>query len=157
MNRAHQDLIVDFYTAFQQRDGQRMSACYHPQARFSDPVFTLDAAGAGNMWTMFCEGSQDLAVTFGDVRAEGDHGQAHWEAEYTFANTGRPVHNRIDADFRFRDGKIIEHRDSFSFWAWSRMALGAPGLLLGWTPFLRKKVQRMARARLEAFESKQHE
>jgi hypothetical protein len=40
-------------------------------------------------------------------------------------------------------------------WAWTRQALGAPGLLLGWTPFLQKKVQAEARKGLEAFMAKE--
>jgi len=63
------------------------------------------------------------------------------------------VHNIIDAQFTFRDGLIASHRDRFDFWSWSRQALGAPGLLLGWTPALRRKVQARAAANLKAFRS----
>ena len=48
-------------------------------------------------------------------------------------------------------GLITRQRDRFDFWAWSRQALGMPGLLLGWTPFLRHKVQRQAAANLQKF------
>ncbi len=44
----------------------------------------------------------------------GGRGSARWEAVYPFSETGRIVHNRIRAEFRFRDGKIIEHRDHFT-------------------------------------------
>lgn len=81
-------------------------------------------------------------------------GNARWQAWYTFSATGRHVHNVIDAAFRFRDGLIIEHRDRFSFWRWARQALGPTGLLLGWTPFLRAKVMRTARAGLDAYVSR---
>jgi hypothetical protein len=49
------------------------------------------------------------------------------------------------------DEKIIIHEDSFDFWKWSRMALGTPGLLLGWTPFLKKKVRTQAQTSLQNF------
>ena len=55
------------------------------------------------------------------------------------------MRNDVRAAFRFRDGLIAEHDDRFSFWAWSRQALGPPGLLLGWTPLLRSKVGAQAR------------
>ena len=55
------------------------------------------------------------------------------------------------AEFRFADGLIAEHRDEFDFHRWSRQALGAPGLLLGWTPLLRAAVRRRARAGLDEF------
>ena len=83
--------------------------------------------------------------------ATSEAGTAHWIATYTFAQTGRRVVNDIRAEFRFADGLFAEHVDRFSFWRWSRQALGAPGLLLGWTPLLRGKVSAQARRGLEEY------
>src|SRR5512147_829288 len=105
----HAQLIEQFYGAFAKRDAEGMIACYHAQVRFSDPVFVdLDAREVAGMWRMLCERAQQFALEFSDVRAEGDSGSAHWEARYLFSATGRSVHNVIDAEFRFADGKIIE-------------------------------------------------
>jgi ketosteroid isomerase-like protein len=145
-------LINRFYEAFARRDAAAMAACYHPQARFSDPAFpNLQGAAIGQMWTMLCERAQDFSLTFKDVKAEADRGTAHWEARYLFSKTGRNVHNIIEAEFRFKDGLIVEHDDRFDFWRWSRQALGTPGLLLGWSGFLRTKVQAEAAKGLAAF------
>jgi ketosteroid isomerase-like protein len=145
-------LINRFYEAFARRDAAAMAACYHPQARFSDPAFpNLQGAAIGQMWTMLCERAQDFSLTFKDVKAEADRGTAHWEARYLFSKTGRHVHNIIEAEFRFKDGLIVEHDDRFDFWRWSRQALGTPGLLLGWSGFLRTKVQAEAAKGLAAF------
>ena len=46
---------------------------------------------------------------------------------------------------------ITTHRDRFNFWTWSRQALGAPGLLLGWSPYLRNKVRAQAASNLQRF------
>ena len=81
-------------------------------------------------------------------------GRAHWDARYTFSATGRKVLNRIDASFEFRDGLIVRHVDRFPFWTWARQALGAPGLLLGWSGFLRAKVRATAAKNLAAFKAK---
>lgn len=152
---ANEELLQRFYSAFQKGDGEIMAACYDPDGHFSDPVFTdLSGKQAGAMWQMLCGRAKDLEVEFSDISADDDSGRAHWEAHYTFTATGRKVHNRIDASFEFRDGKIVEHRDVFDFWAWSRMALGVPGLLLGWTPVIRGKVQRTARRQLDAYMEK---
>jgi hypothetical protein len=62
-----------------------------------------------------------------------------------------PPQPRSRAEFRLAHGLIAEHRDSFSFYAWARQALGPTGLALGWTPILRGKVQRQARAGLDEF------
>ena len=104
------------------------------------------------MWRMLHRRSGgNLDVTFGNVRPAGEGVQADWEARYLFSKSGRKVHNVIRASFLFRDGKIIRHQDRFDFWRWSRMALGFPGLLLGWTPFLRNKVRNEALAGLRRF------
>ena len=145
-------LIQRFYEAFARRDAATMATCYHADARFSDPAFPdLRGADIAAMWTMLCERAQDFSLSFNAVSAEGDRGQAHWEARYLFSKTGRQVHNVIDASFRFKDGLIIEHADRFDFWRWSRMALGTPGLLLGWSGFLRGRVQAEAAKGLAIF------
>lgn len=102
------------------------------------------------MWRMLTARARDLEVTLHEHEADGDTGRAHWVADYTF-RTGRRVHNDINADFRFQQGLIVEHRDSFSFYAWARQALGPVGAALGWTPALRARVQREARAGLDEF------
>ena len=55
------------------------------------------------------------------------------------------------ATFVLRDGKIVEHEDVFSFWRWSRQALGVPGVLMGWTPMLKNKVRGAAGKQLERY------
>ena len=64
----------------------------------------------------------------------------------------RRTYNVAEAQFRFADDKIIEHHDSFPLWAWTRMALGVTGTLLGWTPLVQNKVHAQAAAGLDAFE-----
>ncbi|MBV8464333.1 MAG: nuclear transport factor 2 family protein [Burkholderiales bacterium] len=152
------ELIQRFYTAFQQKDWATMAACYHPEAEFSDPAFpNLKGKQPGAMWRMLIEGAKSLDITFNNVQGANGQGSAHWEAVYPFTQTGRHVHNKIDATFEFRDGLIWRHRDRFDFWAWSRMALGPSGLLLGWTPIVRNKVNKMAGQRLVKFIEKHPE
>lgn len=150
------DLIRQFYEAFSRRDAAAMGRCYHDEARFNDPAFpNLNAAQVRAMWHMLCEGGKDLRIEFSQVLATETEGSCHWDAYYTFSQTGRMVHNSIDARFTFKDGKILTHTDHFNFWRWSRQALGLPGLLLGWTTFLQKKVQATAGGRLAKYMSKQ--
>jgi len=145
-------LLTNFYSAFQRRDAEAMAACYHPEAEFTDEAFVgLRHGGVTSMWRMLCERGKDLTLEFRDIQADDRSGRAHWEAHYTFSASGRKVHNIIDAEFEFRDGKILRHRDRFDFHRWSRQALGPTGLLLGWTPFLKNKVQSTARAQLDKF------
>lgn len=144
-------MIGQFYSSFSQGNHAGMIACYSPDVAFADPVFSLNGKRAGAMWHMLCEGGTDLEITFRDIEADDQHGKAHWEARYTFSTTGRKVHNILDAEFVFQNGAIIQHRDQFDFWRWSRMALGPIGWALGWTPMLRQRVQRTAQKRLDQF------
>ena len=90
------------------------------------------------MWHLVC--SRGVQVTYRDIRADEQKGTAHWEAQYTFQKTGRPVHNLIDSIFRFRDGKILEHIDQSSRWHWAWQALGFPKCpLVTLFPFLLRK------------------
>ena len=121
----NEKLIEKFYSAFQNKDYVTMQGLYHPQARFSDPVFTsLNSAEVKAMWQMLISRSNDLRIEFRSIKADGERGTCHWEAWYTFSRTGKKVHNVIDASFEFRDGLILAHRDVFDFWKWSRQALG---------------------------------
>jgi ketosteroid isomerase-like protein len=145
-------LIHHFYSAFQQKDYRTMQQAYHADAEFSDPVFDkLSAAETKAMWQMLLASAEDLDVSFKGVEADDVNGKCHWEARYTFSGTGRRVHNVIDATMRFKDGKIISHHDDFNFWRWSRMALGGPGIVLGWTPYLLRAVKNKVRRRLDRF------
>ena len=151
MIHPHAELITRFYTAFAARDVEAMVACYHPDCMFMDPVFgRLNHGEVCAMWRMLVERAKDLAITFEKVEADEGSGSAHWEATYTFSKTGRPVHNKIDAQFGFLDGLILAHRDRFNFYAWTRQALGIPGVLLGWSPLIQNKVRREARRSLDA-------
>ncbi|MEO0556987.1 MAG: nuclear transport factor 2 family protein [Bacteroidota bacterium] len=157
MSHPHADLITRFYEAFAQRDAKAMRACYHPEVHFQDEAFDLRGARAGAMWHMLCHRGKDLELTFSNVQANDTSGSAHWAADYTFSQTGRKVHNEIDAAFTFRDGLLYTHRDRFDFRRWSRQALGAPGLLLGWTPWLKAKVAAEAAKSLDAYVKKHPE
>ncbi len=146
--------IERFYAAFARLDADTMAACYAEDARFDDEVFSLSGRQRiGGMWRMLCtatkaKGQAHWKLDFSAVTERS----AHWEAHYLFSATGRQVLNRIDAEFEFdANGLITRHRDRFDFWAWSRQALGLPGVLLGWTPFLRAKVRAQAAASLQRF------
>ncbi len=149
---SNQDLIHTFYAAFDQRDFKTMQSLYADHATFSDPVFTqLDSAGVKAMWEMLLTSAKDLKVSVGNVTANEAGGACTWEAFYTFSTTGRKVHNIIQAQFTFANGKIVKHVDRFDFYRWSRMAFGATGVLLGWTSFFQRKVQATANGKLRKF------
>lgn len=131
-------LIERFYYAFARADGGAMSACYAPDIHFHDPVFEdLRGPEVEAMWRMLARASRDFRLELLEHDSEETSGRAHWVAHYTFSQTGRPVVNDVRAVFRFRDGLIVDHVDTFDFGRWAGQALGLRGQLLGWTPFVR--------------------
>jgi ketosteroid isomerase-like protein len=148
-------LIARFYDALGRHDAATMIQCYAPDATFSDPAFPdLDAAGLATMWAMLCARGKDLVVVASGIEADDATGRARWVATYTYSGTGRLVVNRIDARFRFRDGRILRHEDSFDLWRWLRQALGLKGALLGWLPPVQRAMRAQAARALAEWRAK---
>ena len=146
--------IERLYAAFAALDSETMATCYAPEAAFDDEAFSLEGrAQIGAIWAMLCDAikAKGRDVWQLEVSAITER-SAHWEPTYRFSATGRMVRNIIDAEFEFdAAGLITRQRDRFDFWRWSRQALGTPGLLLGWSPFLRHKVRAQAAKNLDRF------
>ena len=142
------DLLEQLYSSLNRHRHAEMADCYHPEATFHDIAFDLQGKDQIRaMWHMICSG--DLRATFEVVHADDGRGMAKVVDEYTFTDTGRRVRNQIESRFRFRDGLIIEHRDSCDARAWAAAALGGfGGFLAGRFRFLRAW---KARAKLQRF------
>lgn len=154
------ELIEKFYKSFSIGDADHMISCYHEKIVFTDPAFgTLHGSEVANMWRMLIENSKgNLNITFSDVRADEKKGEANWVAKYVFSKTGKKVINKIHAQFEFEDGKIIRHIDRFNLWKWSSQALGWKGLLFGWTPMVKNKINHQAKSQLNKYiKAKQHD
>ena len=148
----NEQLITGFYESFQNKDYKAMQYCYAEDAIFSDAIFkNLDSKQVKAMWEMLIKRGKDFSLTFDNIKAGENAGSAEWVATYTFSATNRKVINHVKANFVFENNKIIKRWDDFNFYKWSRQALGLPGLLLGWTPFFKSKVRRLALNGLDAY------
>jgi ketosteroid isomerase-like protein len=147
------DVLHKFYTAFQQLDYQTMNSCYSDDIVFNDPAFgLLRGDEAKYMWEMLCKNARNFSLTFSNIQLlDEEYATCNWVAAYTFSKTGRRVVNNIKAFMRLKDGKIIEHSDGFKLSKWAAQALGLPGVLLGWTGFMKRKIQKNARKNLISF------
>lgn len=154
---SNEELIHKFYTAFSSRDYASMNSCYSDDIVFFDPVFgLLNGDEAKKMWEMLCKRATDLQISFGNIiHLDDAYSTCDWVATYTFAQTGKKVVNRIRANMKFADGKIIEHSDAFSLHRWSAQALGFSGWLLGWNRFFQQKIKNNARKSLMRFMQQQ--
>lgn len=96
----------------------------------------------------------NIKIEFKNISADDKKGSADWTANYLFSKTNRQVFNQIHAEFEFKDGKIIRHNDTFDIWKWSKQALGISGLLLGWSSFMKNKIQQNAKESLREYSQK---
>lgn len=154
--KAREQIIEEFYSGFAAANSTTMCSCYHPEIVFQDPVFgILGGDDARDMWEMLIEKSNGLMdIKFSNVISDGKTGSADWIADYIFSSTKRPVKNSVHAEFEFKDGLIYRHVDSFNLYSWSKQAFGLKGILLGWTPFFKNKVQQQALSSLRSFQRK---
>lgn len=156
--QSNADVITKFYTAFQQLDHQTMNSCYSDDIIFNDPVFgLLKGEEAKAMWEMLCKNAREFSLTFSNIQLiDEEYATCVWVATYTFSKTGRKVVNHIKAFMKIKDGKIIEHSDAFKLSTWAAQAFGVKGVLLGWTGFMKKKIQQNARKNLVTFIEKKN-
>jgi ketosteroid isomerase-like protein len=148
-------LIEKFYSSFKNRDAATMISCYDEDIVFTDPVFgELKGEDVCAMWTMLCKNAKDLKLEFSGINASLKKGSARWEAWYTFSKTGRKVHNIVDAEFEFKNGKITRHTDSFNLHKWASQALGFTGWLIGGTTYFKNKMQSQTIKTLNDFRDK---
>lgn len=154
----NEELIQQFYSAFQQLDYKKMQDCYSDDPVFNDNVFgLLEGEQVFAMWEMLCKNARDFSLEFSNIKMlDEEYATCNWTARYTFSKTGRKVINKIKAHMRIQEGKITEHTDEFDMWKWSRQALGVPGLLLGWSGFMKNRVRVNARNNLEKFIEKNY-
>lgn len=155
---ANKHVIEKFYTAFQKLDHQTMNSCYSDDIVFSDPAFgLLRGDEAKSMWEMLCKNAKDFSLTFSNIQLlDEEYATCNWVATYTFSRTGRKVINNIKAFMKLKDGKIIEHSDAFKLSKWAAQALGLKGVLLGWTGFMKRRIQKNARKNLIGFIEKKN-
>lgn len=145
-----------FYEAFRLGDYHTMGQLYAPDARFSDPVFPLlSGPEAALMWKMLLKRAGDELTVSAQVEEGPGHARIVWVARYPFGPDRRTVVNRVVTEMDIVAGKIVRQVDRFSFWRWSRQALGWRGWLLGWSPWLRRRVQASAAAALRQFANRQ--
>jgi ketosteroid isomerase-like protein len=153
MTTNRDELIHIFYASFQKLDYTGMISCYSDDIVFFDPVFgLLRGDEVRSMWEMLCKNARDFSLTYSNIKhLDEEYSTCEWVASYTFSKTGRKVVNKIKANMRFADGRIVEHSDAFSLHTWSKQAIGFMGWLLGWNRFFQKRIQNNARKSLVKF------
>ncbi|MDQ6757886.1 MAG: nuclear transport factor 2 family protein [Bacteroidota bacterium] len=149
----NEELVQTFYNAFARLDYTTMQNCYADDPVFNDPVFgILEGNDVRAMWEMLCKNAKDFSLRINKIEVDGEYATCNWIATYTFSKTGKRVINNVKAHMRIENGKITEHTDEFDIYKWSRQALGLPGMLLGWSGYLKNKIRSDARKRLQRYQ-----
>jgi ketosteroid isomerase-like protein len=149
---SNKELIEKFYDAFAKLDYYTMQSCYSEDPIFNDQVFgILQGDEVRSMWEMLCKNAKDFSLRYSSIEIDDEYATCKWTAAYTFSRTGRRVVNNVKAYMRIQNNKIIEHTDEFDFYKWARQALGLPGILLGWSGYLKNKIRHNAKSSLQKF------
>jgi ketosteroid isomerase-like protein len=145
---SHEALLQKLYSCLKRKDHAGMAECYHPDAEFQDIAFTLKGRKSIHaMWHMIS--TTDLRAEFKVQHADERSGTVHLVDDYTFKDTGRPVHNVIQSEFQFRDGLIIRHHDKCNALRWGIQALGPVKGVLSWLVPNSRRAK--AKEKLDAF------
>ena len=133
---APRDVARTFYDAFCRGDARTMESLYSPGVKFRDEIFKFeDRAGVMGMWNILVDPAKGGKFSYEILDANDTTAHVRWLADYKFPDpkSGRPVHNVVTAELTIADGKIVEHRDSFSWAKWSRQAFPL-GPVSDWGP-----------------------
>ena len=133
-------LIHRLFTALTEHQPDVMASCYDPNATFEDIAFRLRGRQEiHDMWRMICLGGSEITATCEILHADDATARVRVVDDYKFGEDKRPVVNRIDSHFVFRDGRIVEHRDDCDSRAWAEAAIGGVGgFIAGRVSFVRR-------------------
>src|ERR1700744_3146101 len=153
MTTTNEQVIENFYTAFQKLDYRSMTGNYADDIVFFDPVFgLLTDREVYAMWEMLCTNAKNFSLAYSNItRLDEEYSTCEWTATYTFSATGRKVINNGKAYMKFADGRIIKHSDGFSLYKWRQQAFGLTGILLGWNSYFQNRIRKRAQQNLRKF------
>ena len=124
-------VATDFFAAFARRDAAGMAAAYHPNVKFSDPLFgkLRGRHMVMEMWNTILPAANpqtfriEPKILGAPVRkADGAYEvKVHWDAAYDLGK--RHVDNHSDTTLTIKNGKIVTQRDSWDLDKWTKQAL----------------------------------
>jgi len=149
----NEEVIRNFYSAFSAGDAAYMAASYHPNAIFTDPAFgKLNCREVQMMWHMLISRSNNkLHVVCTKITSNQNTVIAHWTAIYIFGKGKRKVTNHVTSQFEMANGLVVRQVDYFNLFNWAKQALGAKGILLGWSSFFKNQLQKKSQAMLKKY------
>lgn len=145
------EIVARFYTAFSKLNAAEMLDCYEADILYNDPIFgLLQADKVHAMWQMICNNASNMSCNFGNIQqVDDEYITCNWKTSYFFKPLNKRVVYDAKAYMKIVNGKITEHSDGYRLSTWIRKTYGFPGMLLGWSGFMQKKVQKRYRLQLK--------
>ncbi|MGZ8212937.1 MAG: nuclear transport factor 2 family protein [Methylosarcina sp.] len=158
----NEQLLTKLFQAINAHKDQDIADCYSnvQKTYFQDIAFKLHSkAQIHAMWDMICssndKGESDLKVSVQELTANDSTARAVTLFDYTFRDTGLPVHNKITSQFEFKDGLIFKQKDDCDPVCWANQAFGGiNGFIAGHVEFIRrsKAMSKLRKERPQAFQ-----
>lgn len=148
-----QELVASFYGAFSRLDYEQMMDCYADDIIYNDPLVGLIERGEVKAyWKMICANAKALSLkTYDFEEIDDEYVTSRYQVEYYLEATGKKVRYAAKSFMRIAEGKIVEHSDGFRLSTFLGNTYGLAGQLLGWTGYLKKKVQHRYRLLLDQY------
>lgn len=122
------EVATTYFEAFARGDAKTMGAQYAANARFTDPIYSLQGQGdIAHMWSALLKTGKNLSLKSQVLESDGNQVKVAWQADYTLF--GRKVHNESVSTMEVRDGRIVNQRDDWSWSKWARQAFPLGGLV----------------------------
>jgi len=137
--------VKEFYEALSRNDYEALIRLYHPDATYTDELFSFKGKEIHALWYAATRPAMKLEVECLAIEEVNDRVQTKWKMGYTLD----VINSRIELEeigiFVFEGEKIMEHSDEYNFREWCTQAFGIIGTLLGWSSWLRNRVRKQAR------------
>jgi hypothetical protein len=136
---ANAALIDHFYESFARKDAPAMARCIRADAHFHDPIFDLKGADVAAMWTMFCERGRDLRSNGAMSTRTTPPGRPTGGALHVLGDRpqGPQSHRFAVHVSRWADRRRTPTRSPLAV---EPDGARAEGVVLGWTPFVKKAI-----------------
>jgi ketosteroid isomerase-like protein len=129
------------FSALRRRDAAGIAACYDEDAVFSSPLIgDVRGTEVEAVWRAIFAKTRESALSFTIVDLGLTTARVEGTVTFSLVASGRSVTSRFNSALHIRDLRVVCHDDHFDAWAWSSMAFGPAGLLLGWSKAWRRRM-----------------
>ena len=142
--------IDAYFTAFVERDFNKMKSFYHQEVSYFDPLCGyLNGLQVVSMFEVIYGCLNDFKLEETAVRDQGDgYFIIDFIVFYTSLKTGNKIALNIKAFLKLEDQKITEQSHGYSLHNLFKQEYGFAGWLLGWNRFYQNRIKIQTRKKI---------